>query len=230
MKLRAAFSMLLTVTAACVAHAEDVTATRAWMNCQGGEGVWGEMRVSGCNEVIKSGKVEGEKLALVHYFRGNAWLQKAEYRKAIDDYSAALKLKADDANALHERCWARAVLNKDLEDALSDCNESLRLRPSDAETLGGRGFLYMRLGFFRTALLDYDAALELEPNNALNLFGRGKAKIATGDEAGGKADLDAARAINAKIGDVFARYEAGESGGIWAAMLDYWRAAMQWLY
>ena len=108
MKRCIAFSML-TVVAACVAHAEDVTATRAWIGCQGGEGIWGEMRISGCNEVIKSGRVEGENLALVHYFRGNAWLQKAEYRKAIDDYSTALKLKADDANALHERCWARAT-------------------------------------------------------------------------------------------------------------------------
>jgi tetratricopeptide (TPR) repeat protein len=229
MKVRSTLGVLA-VAAAFVAHADDVTTTRAWTNCQGGEGIWSEMRISGCNDVIKSGKAAGADLARAHYNRGNALLQKAEYRQAIDDYSAALKLVPEDANALHERCWARAVLNVDLEDALSDCNASLRLRASDAETLGGRAFLYMRLRFFRTAILDYDAGLAVEPKNALLLFGRGTAKIKAGDEEGGEADLAAARAIDAKIEATFARYEAGETKGMWASMVAYWRAAMQWIY
>jgi hypothetical protein len=96
--------------------------------------------------------------------------------------------------------------------------------------LGGRAFLYMRLGFFRTAILDYDAALDLEPKNALFLFGRGTAKFGAGDAEGGDADLAAARALDAKVDATFARLQAGENVGMWASMLEYWRAAMQWLY
>lgn len=231
MIVRTAFAGLLIVFAAPFAYAEGVTETRGWSNCQGGDGVWAEMRISGCTDVIKSGKAEGADLARAHYNRGNALLQKAEYLKAIDDYSAALKLQPDDPKALHERCWARAVMAVELEDALADCNESLRLQPNDAETLGGRGFVYLRLKLYRTAIIDYDAALKLEPQNALILFSRGTAKSRAGDDEGGKADRAAARALDAKIEEVFRRFEAAPGGGgMWAAMVDYWRAAMQWLY
>lgn len=224
--------MLIAVAVgASVAHANSVTATRAWTNCQGGEGVWAEMQISGCSEVIKSGKAEGADLAKAHYNRANAHLRKSDYRKAIDDYSQVLALTPEDANALHERCWARAVLNIDLEDALSDCNESLRLHPNDAETLGGRAFVYLRLGFFRTAVIDYDAALKLKPQDALLIFARGTAKTRAGDEEGGKADRAAARAIDPEVEATFVRYDsAPNSGGMWASMIEYWRAAMRWIY
>jgi tetratricopeptide (TPR) repeat protein len=226
------WAMLIAVAAgASVARADNVTSTRAWTNCQGGEGIWAEMRISGCNDVIKSGKAAGADLAKAHYIRGNSLLQKSEYKRAIDDYNQALTLTPEDASALHERCWARAVLNIDLEDALSDCNESLRLQPNDAETLGGRAFVYLRLGFFRTAVIDYDAALKLKPQNALLMFARGTAKTRAGDDEGGKADRAAARAIDPEIETTFARHEAGpDGGGMWASMVDYWRAAMRWIY
>lgn len=225
-------AMLIVVAAgASVAHADSVTTTRAWTNCQGGEGIWAEMRISGCNDVIKSGKAVGADLAKAYYNRANTLLQKSEYRKAIEDYDLALALTPEDASALHERCWARAVLSIELEDALSDCNESLRLKPNDAETLGGRAFVYLRLGFFRTAVIDYDAALRAAPQNALLMFARGTAKTRAGDEEGGKADRAAARAIDPAVETTFARYEsAADGGGMWASMVEYWRAAMRWIY
>jgi tetratricopeptide (TPR) repeat protein len=232
MHLTVRIALVLSFVAGCAAaRADSVTTTRAWTSCQGGEGIWAEMRVSGCNDVIASGKATGADLAKAHYNRGNAFLQKSEYTKAIDDFSKALSLTPEDASALHERCWARALLNIDLEDALSDCNQSLRLKPDDAETLGGRGFVYMRLGFFRTAILDYDAAIDLSPKNAVFLFARGMAKTRAGDEEGGKIDRAGARAIDADVEATFNRYEsASDAGGMWSAMVDYWRAAMRWLY
>jgi len=219
------------VAGASVAHADSVTTTRAWANCQGGEGIFAEMRISGCNDVIKSGKAAGAELAKAYYNRANTLLQKSEYRKSIEDYTQAIALTPEDANALHERCWARAVLNIDLEDALSDCNESLRIQPNDSETLGGRAFVYLRLGFFRTAVIDYDAALKVKPQDALLLFARGTAKSRAGDEDGGKADRGAARAIDPEVDTTFARYDsAADAGGMWASMVEYWRAAMRWIY
>jgi tetratricopeptide (TPR) repeat protein len=223
---------LAALAAGAPAHADPATATtRAWMNCQGGEGIWPEMRISGCSEVIKSGKESGTNLATAYYNRGNAHLQKSEYRKAIDDFTQALKFDGDNANALHERCWARAVLAIDLEDALSDCNKSLRVRPNDAETLGGRGFVYLRLGFYRTAILDYDAALEFKPDTPEFLFARGLAKAEAGDDAGAHADFEAARALEAKIAERFERYDAlAEGRGVWGTLIGYWRSVMRWLY
>ena len=218
------------LAALAVARAEGVTETRSWKNCAGGEGIWTDLRVSGCTEVIKSGKAEGADLAKAYYNRANAQLVKAEYAKAVEDYNQALALAPSSADSLHERCFARAVLAKQLEDALSDCNEALRLAPNDGETLGGRGFVYLRLGFYRTAVLDYDAALKAKPDSAEFLFGRGMAKMKTGDEASGNADLAAARKLEPQIDDRFARYDEASGKGIWASMMGYWRAAMAWIY
>lgn len=224
----AAFAATLAVAA--VAQAQGIAETRSWKNCAGGDGVWTDLRVSSCTDVIKSGKAEGADLAKAYYNRANAMLMKSEYAKAIDDYSQALALTPDDANALHERCFARAVMGKQLEDALSDCNEALRLAPNDAETLGGRGFVYLRLGFYRTAILDYDAALKAKPETAEFLYGRGTARLKAGDNEAATADLAAARKLEATIDDRFARYDEASGTGFWGALMGYWRAAMAWIY
>jgi hypothetical protein len=48
----------------------------------------------------------------------------------------------------------------------------------------------------------------LEPKSAHSLYGRGLVKLKKGDEPGGKADLEAARAINPKIEEMYEGYGA----------------------
>jgi hypothetical protein len=47
---------------------------------------------------------------------------------------------------------------------------------------------------FDEAIADYDAALKLNPKMAASLYGRGLAKQKNGDQAGGDADIAAAKA------------------------------------
>ena len=49
-------------------------------------------------------------------------------------------------------------------------------------------------------------ALRLDPRLASSLYGRGLAKLKKGDTADGDADISAAKAIEAKIVEEFARY------------------------
>jgi tetratricopeptide (TPR) repeat protein len=213
-----------------LAQAENTAPASAWANCKGREGAWTELRVSACSDVIKSGKVTGEDLAKAHYSRANAYLANGDYALAIGDYDRALEIGRDDPDALSERCWARALVGAELDQALSDCNAALRLKADDAETLGARGFTYMRLGLYKTAVLDYDAALKLDPENALHLFARGEAKLKAGDLEGGNADIAAARTKDAKVEDKFERYDEAGQSSIWVAMVDTWRAMMKWVY
>src|SRR5438876_8303412 len=74
----------------------------------------------------------------------------------IENYDQAIYLKPDYADAFNGRCWTRAIANKMLEVALSDCDESLRLRPDDAYTLHSRGFVYFRMGRYDKAIADFD--------------------------------------------------------------------------
>lgn len=206
-------------------------AARALANCRGGEGIWSDLRLSACNDLVKSGRFSGGELARIHYHRGNARLMQSDYLGAIADFDASLLLAGGNADALHERCWAKAVLNKDLEGALADCNESLRLRSNDAETLGGRGFLYLRLGFFKTSILDYSAAIEVMPNDARFHYGRAIAKRSLGDQDGAEADFLTARALDPKIDAQFERLDEAAGGkGFWGTLAGYWRAVMKWVY
>ena len=227
---RLLFVSFLAAVGAHVAYADSVTATRAWTNCEGGAGIWSELRVSGCSQVIKSGEASGSDLARAYYNRGNAYLAKGDYHLAIADYNKALEANGADADALSERCWARAVVGAELDAALADCNEALRIKPNDGESLGARGFTYIRLELYRTAILDYDAALAVKADNAQHLFARGTAKLRAGDEEGGNADITAAKAIDPKIEATFARYDQAGETSFWAATIEYWRGVMQWIY
>jgi hypothetical protein len=49
------------------------------------------------------------------------------------------------------------------------------------------------MGDLPSAIADFDAALKAEPAMASSLYGRGLAKRRRGDDAGGEADIAAAR-------------------------------------
>jgi tetratricopeptide (TPR) repeat protein len=55
------------------------------------------------------------------------------------------------ADAYNGRCWARALAGRDLDQALADCDGSLRLSPDDANGLNSRGLVQRKLGAFDRA-------------------------------------------------------------------------------
>jgi tetratricopeptide (TPR) repeat protein len=93
-----------------------------------------------------------------------------------------------------------------LEAALSDCDASLRLWPTNVNALNGRALILLKLGKLDDCIAVYNAALELQPKNAESLYGRGIARQKKGDATAGQADVAAANAIEADIADKFARY------------------------
>ena len=62
------------------------------------------------------------------------------------------------------------------------------------------------MGQFAAAVDDYSSALRLAPNLASALYGRGLARLRQGDNAGGDRDVAAAKLIDLKVADAFARY------------------------
>jgi len=147
--------------------------------------------------------------AEAHFNRGNAYLGKGQHAAAIDDYNQAIKLKPDFAQAFDNRCWARAVVGV-LKPALADCNEALRLAANNAATLNSRAFVYLKMTNFDAAVSDYDAALRIDPKLAFALYGRGLARLKNEDPAG-DADITAAKALQADIGEEYARYGVPET-------------------
>jgi tetratricopeptide (TPR) repeat protein len=64
----------------------------------------------------------------------------------------------------------------------------------------------MKMGQFDTAIDDYNSALRFEPKLASALYGRGLAKLKKGDKIGSDVDISAAKTIQERIADEFARY------------------------
>ncbi|MET0310018.1 MAG: aspartyl protease family protein [Sphingomonas sp.] len=128
---------------------------------------------------------------------------------AIANYDAWLKMHgqdADRANAYGGRCWARALLNRELERALSDCDTALKLRPGHASYLDSRALVQLRLGKLDDALADYDAAVKATPRNAWTLYTRALAEKRAGRNEAAESDRKAALAINPGVAKRAAKF------------------------
>lgn len=136
--------------------------------------------------------------------RALAHSAKHQHDRVVEDYSQVVRLAPENADAWNGRCWHRAILGQ-LQAALSDCNESLRLRPNDAATIDSRAFVLLKMGNLSASIGEYNQSLRLRPQSAYSSYGRGIAKLRFGDTEGGNADIAAAKAIKADIGEEFAR-------------------------
>jgi tetratricopeptide (TPR) repeat protein len=198
-------SMLFAVAVALPATAQREAQFSAWCYSHDPSPARNAQVIEGCSAVIAAGRESAEKLVRAYENRGIAYSVNGDYRRAIDDYSEALKLKPSDASVtLFGRCHFRAIVG-DLQAALADCNESLRLRPSPM-AFGTRGLVLLKLGRFDEAIADYDAELKINAERPASLYGRGVARRKKGDVAGGDADIAAAKAMKGDVADLYAKW------------------------
>jgi tetratricopeptide (TPR) repeat protein len=131
----------------------------------------------------------------------------AEALAQFDLWIAAHPDDASLAGAWNGRCWVRAMMGRDLDKALDDCNRAVRMIGNSAEILDSRGLVLLRLGDYDRSIADYDASLRLDPRNAWSLYGRGVDRLRKGMAAEGRSDIDAAIALQPTIAE-----EAGRHG------------------
>jgi tetratricopeptide (TPR) repeat protein len=105
------------------------------------------------------------------------------------------------ATAYNGRCWDRALMKQDLDKALADCNQALRIAPKDPDALDSRALVHLRRGELDLALADYDAAIKAQPPTAISLYARAAARLKKGLEAGSVADVAAAKKLDPRVGE-----------------------------
>ncbi|WP_161974697.1 pepsin/retropepsin-like aspartic protease family protein [Piscinibacter terrae] len=127
---------------------------------------------------------------------------------------AAHRNQVDLHEVLNERCWAKALLGIELDQALKDCDEALERKPQTAAYLDSRAWVHLRRGELRDALSDFDRSLRIRPKQAWTLYGRGIVRIRLGQAEEGRIDLDSARALLPSIDAATARH--GVSQADWA--------------
>jgi tetratricopeptide (TPR) repeat protein len=117
----------------------------------------------------------------------------------IEELDQIIHRTPDSAVALAYRCGFRMKAKGDLQLALSDCDEALRLDPTRESAMEFRGLVHLNLGRFDEAMVDFSDALDHDARNPTALFGRGIAKQRIGDNAGALADMSAAKALYASV-------------------------------
>ncbi len=143
--------------------------------------------------------------ALVAAFQGRAevYALNGQQDLAIADTAAIFRLAPAAADSYASRCRLRAVMKIDLDKALADCSEAMKLDARDTQVLGAAAFLQFRLGNLNQAQADCDAALNVDPRLAGALYIRGVIRLRSGDSAGGNADIAAAKEQAPTIAESF---------------------------
>ena len=143
---------------------------------------------------------------------GGIYSRAGRFETAISEYDQAIPALPRGAatwEALNERCWTRALWGKELEKALADCDQAVKLAPRASHLFDSRGLVRLRLGEFDEAITDYDLAIKLQPKSAWSLYGRGLAKQHKGLAAEAEADIKAATAIDPTLAEQIKRYGIG---------------------
>lgn len=139
------------------------------------------------------------------YERGNVLHDMGRHADAVADYEAIVRMGNPTYAVLNALCWTRAVWGQQLDQALANCNESIRLE-RDASNVDSRALVHLKRGDAAAAEADYDAAFALNPELFSALYGRGVARVRLGREAEGRADLAAALAKDATVTETWAGY------------------------
>jgi tetratricopeptide (TPR) repeat protein len=94
--------------------------------------------------------------------------------KALADYTQAIELKPDFAEAWWDRAQAYLDLHQ-YDKAVADYSKAIELDPTHATLWNSRGLAYQRLHQYDKALADYSKAIELDPKNVAAWNNRGYA-------------------------------------------------------
>lgn len=121
-------------------------------------------QIAGCSTYISSGHAEGDNLVVAYVNRAIAFSTKRHYKKALIDFSAALKVDPSSWIALYNRGVVFFDLGRD-EEAIRDFASAIEADPATAIAYYNRGLAYERTGRLAEAISDYRRAVELDPND-----------------------------------------------------------------
>ena len=120
-----------------------------------------------------------DALAAAAWFSGAYLIQDENPEDALADYTEAIRLKPDYAEAYNNRGAVKYALGRH-DDALADYAEAIRLKPDHANPYYNLGIVKAKLGRYEDALADYAEAIRLKPDHAGAFYNRGVAKAKLG--------------------------------------------------
>jgi tetratricopeptide (TPR) repeat protein len=173
--------------------------------------------IEGCTALEKSGKFRGRDLAIVLYNRGLSYENTEKYTLAMSDFSQAIGLDPNYADAFDDRGNVYLKTGEN-ERALADYNRAMALKPNTALYFNNRGYTYYKMSDLDRALADLNRAISLDPKIPRAYVNRALVHFAKHDCKGTADDLMVAKRLNwkytvpdemkAQCGDALAKFLA----------------------
>jgi tetratricopeptide (TPR) repeat protein len=151
--------------------------------------------IAACTRVIDALSAPRAKDAWAFINRGLSYRDSSDYRRAVEDFTTAIRLDPKDPGGPYHR----ALVYNDLAEyalALEDLNRAEQLDGEDPDVYNARGMVYTDTGRYAEALVQFDRAIDLDDdekfhhNNravALTELGRCEDALDAAEEA---LDLD----------------------------------------
>lgn len=117
-------------------------------------------------------------------------------KQAIEFYTDYIRTKPDNPHGYTMRAIIRERERKELDLALGDYNEAIRLDPTKAYGYNNRGMLWHAKKEYDKAIADYTEAIRLDPKDAIARNNRGNARLAKKEYDKALADFDEAHRID----------------------------------
>jgi lipoprotein NlpI len=128
---------------------------------------------------------------------------KASGDTAIAACSRAIELKTHDLAALFYHRGHEYKTKGDLDHAIADYSEAIRLDPKDADAYNNRGNVYLDKGDLDRAMADYTEAIGLDPKYAVAYYNRGIMYRKKGDLDRAMADYTEAIRLDPKYAHAY---------------------------
>jgi tetratricopeptide (TPR) repeat protein len=94
-----------------------------------------------------------------------------QFQQAYDDFTKALMISPNDANALHGRGNSLIQMNRAAE-ALDDLNRAISLDTNDEESYTARGNALIQMKKYNEAIQDFTTAIQLNSDDPEPFYGR----------------------------------------------------------
>ena len=120
--------------------------------------------IAACTRAIRSGRYNGQGLAVLYANRCAAHIKKGETDLALSDCNQAIQLDPKNAMAFHNRAAGYSAKG-DYDRAIGDLDQVIQLDPKNAMAYANRCAAHFNKGETDLALSDCNQVIQLDPKN-----------------------------------------------------------------
>jgi lipoprotein NlpI len=154
------------------------------------------------DQALHQGRFSPKEEGLLIYSRGVCFENLGVRQKALADFSSAIALVPDFANAYNYRGIVWGDLNE-YDRAIADFEQANRLKPGDPLVFNNLGNAFAAKDELATAIANYNRAIEIRQDYAEAYYNRASAYTALHDELHALADYDEAIRLQPTYGEAY---------------------------